>query len=370
MKTLAVESIMHKGVRWVKLSFEYDAVIIKRIKSIQGSKWSTTLKCWHVPYTDESIEEIGIVRQELGLNISGYDHLKDERKSRFFDRGLSGEKQKAIFMYRQFLRTQRYSAKTIVIYTESLRTFLSYFGNKQIEEITHEDVIEFNEGYILKNKFSLSYQNQIFSSIKVFFTSVIKRELITNEICRPRRGMRLPEVFSVSEIENLIRSMRNLKHKVAIALIYACGLRRNELINLRISAIDSKRKILIIRAAKGNKDRLVPLPWSMIELLREYYKVYRPRIWLFEGLVPGIKYSETSLREAFVRGMREAGINKKLTLHSLRHSYATHLLESGTDLRFIQVLLGHKSSKTTEIYTHVSAKSIERIKSPFEDLKL
>ena len=153
-------------------------------------------------------------------------------------------------------------------------------------------------------------------------------------------------------------------------MIYACGLRRNELINLKITSIDSNRKLLIIKGAKGNKDRNVPLPESMIVLLREYYKIYRPKDWLFEGQLAGMPYSETSLREAFVRAMEESGNRKRLTLHSLRHSYATHLLENGIDLRFIQVLLGHKSSKTTEIYTHVSAKAIERIKSPFENLKL
>jgi integrase/recombinase XerD len=126
----------------------------------------------------------------------------------------------------------------------------------------------------------------------------------------------------------------------------------------------------MVKGAKGNRDRIVPLPMSLIELLREYYRQYRPLIWLFEGSESGRQYSETSLREAFMRGMEQAGICKKLTLHSLRHSYATHLLESGTDLRYIQVLLGHRSSRTTEIYTHVSSRAIERIRSPFENLRL
>jgi integrase/recombinase XerD len=128
--------------------------------------------------------------------------------------------------------------------------------------------------------------------------------------------------------------------------------------------------MLKVRAGKGNRDRLVPLPESMILLLRTYYKVYRPGVWLFEGIVSGTPYSETSLREAFKLAMKNAGIKKKLTLHSLRHSYATHLLENGVDLRYIQVLLGHKSSKTTEIYTHVTARSLESIQSPFEKLKI
>jgi integrase/recombinase XerD len=370
MRTVFVESTLHMGVRRIKLSFEYDSELVKRVKALYDCRWSASMGCWHLPYNDASIEEIGRMKVELGLSVPNYEHLQEERKVRYFDKWLFGEKGQAVRMFQQFMRTQRYSQKTIKTYIEAIRTFISYFSNKRIEEITHEDFIKFNSDYILKNRFSLSYQNQIISAIKVFYSSVIKKELLTSEIGRPRRGMSLPDVFSVSEVERLLRSIRNTKHKSAIALIYACGLRRGELINLRISAVDSRRNILIIRGAKGNKDRIVPLPVSMITLLREYYKVYRPVSWLFEGLVEGVQYSESSLREAFMRGMKEAGINKKLTLHSLRHSYATHLLENGTDLRFIQVLLGHKSSKTTEIYTHVSVKAIERIKSPFENLKL
>jgi integrase/recombinase XerD len=370
MRTVYVESTLHMGVRRIKLTFEYDSEIIKRVKAIYDSRWSIDMGCWHLPYTDASIEEIGKMTMEFGLNMVNFEHLKEERAIRYFDRGLFGEKGNAVRTFQQFLRTQRYSQRTIKTYVEAIRTFLSYIRDKRIEEITHEDVIKFNSEYILKNRFSLSYQNQVISSIKIFFGTIVKKDLIISEIGRPRRGMSLPDVFSVSEVERLLKSIINIKHKSAIALIYACGLRRGELINLKISAVDSRRNLLIIKGGKGNKDRVVPLPVSMIALLREYYKIYRPKSWLFEGLTEGVQYSETSLREAFIHAMEAAGINKKLTLHSLRHSYATHLLENGTDLRFIQVLLGHKSSKTTEIYTHLSVKAIERIKSPFENLKI
>lgn len=180
----------------------------------------------------------------------------------------------------------------------------------------------------------------------------------------------MPEVFAPEEVEVFLRTIRNIKHKAVMALIYACGLRRGEVLNLRISAVDSKRRMLCIKEAKGNKDRLVPLPEGIIILLREYYKECRPLIWLFEGNVRGKQYSESSLRETFVKVKKKAGLRKKLTLHRLRHSYATHLLENGVDLRFIQELMGHRSSKTTEIYTHVTTKSIEKIKSPFENLKI
>jgi integrase/recombinase XerD len=153
-----------------------------------------------------------------------------------------------------------------------------------------------------------------------------------------------------------------------LSLIYACGLRRSELLNLKISDVDSKRRVLLIRNSKGYKDRQVPISDKTIGMLREYYKSYKPRIWLFEGQTVGKKYSERSLEQVLKHALEKANISKPVTLHWLRHSYATHLLEAGTDLRYIQELLGHKNSKTTEIYTHVSQKSLQKIKSPFDDL--
>ena len=155
-----------------------------------------------------------------------------------------------------------------------------------------------------------------------------------------------------------------------LSVIFSCGLRRGELINMKITDIDSKRNIINIRHGKGDKDRIVPLSEKILTLLREYYKKYRPQEWLFEGSIPGTQYSESSIDKVFKSAKRKARIKILCTLHSLRHCYATHLLEAGTDLRYIQELLGHKHSKTTEIYTHVTTKSIQKIKSPFDDLEL
>jgi integrase/recombinase XerD len=153
-----------------------------------------------------------------------------------------------------------------------------------------------------------------------------------------------------------------------LSLIYACGLRRSELLNLTLKDIHSDRKLLVIRQSKGKKDRIVPISDNIIEMLRFYYKIFKPKLWLFEGQQVGSQYSEKSLENVLKQSLAKASITKPVTLHWLRHSYATHLLESGTDLRYIQELLGHSSSRTTEIYTHVSTKSIQQIKSPFDDL--
>lgn len=370
MKIITMESVLHSGVRRIRVNFDYNFELIRKIKSIRDARWSSGLRYWHLPYTSESLEQIKSIGSEVGFKIQGIDHLEEEKLSRYFSRELSAGKETAVEFFRKLLKTQRYSERTVITYTEAIKTFLGYLKEKELEEINNSDVIKFNEGYVLKNRFSWSYQNQVISAVKLFFNQVVGKDLVVSEIRRPRRPKSLPDIFSVEEVERLLRSIRNIKHKSALGLIYACGLRRSELIGLQINCIDSKRGILLIKGAKGNKDRIVPLPVSMIELLREYYKLYRPKVWLFEGWIAGEPYSETSLRQAFVNAMKEADIRKKLSLHSLRHSYATHLLENGIDLRFIQELLGHKSSKTTEIYTHVRVKSIETIKSPFEKLKL
>ena len=370
MKTVHVESTLHRGIRRIKLMYLYDSEINERIRSIEGCRWSKTMECWHLPYSDFSIGEIGKMKMEMNLRIPELNRLKEEREVRYFDRQLTAEKHEFVKVFQHFMEVRRYSDRTISTYLEAIRTFLGYYKEKTLDEITPEDVNDFNFRYILKNGFSVSYQNQIISSIKLFFRIILKKEVFTEKIERPFRKLNLPDIFSVQEVELLLQSARNIKHRAMLSLLYACGLRRSELINLRIHAIDSKRKLLCIKGGKGNKDRVVPIPESMIVLLREYYKVYRPVVWLFEGIESGKPYSEASLRQAFETAKAKAHITKRLTLHSLRHSYATHLLENGVDLRFIQELLGHKSSKTTEIYTHVTQKSIERIKSPFENLKL
>jgi integrase/recombinase XerD len=187
-------------------------------------------------------------------------------------------------------------------------------------------------------------------------------------IQRPRREKRLPNVLSKNEVKSILEAPTNLKHRAMLSLIYACGLRRSELLNLTLKDILSDRNLLFIRQSKGKKDRVVPISIKLIEMLRDYYKAFKPKTWLFEGQFPNTKYSEMSLAKVLKQSMLKAKVNKNVSLHWLRHSYATHLLESGTDLRYIQELLGHSSSRTTEIYTHVSTRNLQQIRSPFDDL--
>ena len=174
--------------------------------------------------------------------------------------------------------------------------------------------------------------------------------------------------MSVSEVERLLSAIDNLKHRCILALIYASGLRVSELINLKITDIHSERGLIHIRDGKGHKDRYSLLPKSLIPQLRQYYKEWKPGQFLFEGPTLDSKYSSSSIRKIMQRALKKAKVNSNATPHTLRHSFATHLLESGTNLRYIQELLGHQSSKTTEIYTHISQKNIENICIPLDKL--
>jgi integrase/recombinase XerD len=165
-----------------------------------------------------------------------------------------------------------------------------------------------------------------------------------------------------------LQAVVNVKHKTMLTLTYACGLRCGEVLNIKLTDIDSNRMVLYVKDGKGGKDRIVPISLKLVEELRDYFLKFKPREYLFEGIIKGEKYDERSLQAVLKQTLKKAGIKKPVTLHWLRHSYATHLLDAGTDLRFIQELLGHKSSRTTEIYTHVSTRELKNIVSPFDTL--
>ena len=273
-----------------------------------------------------------------------------------------------IATFKQWMEQKRYSDSTVKTYIMAITTFLRFIKPKTSSEATNNDMRQFVNSYMIPRNLSFSYQNQAVNAVKLFFKTIRGSLLITEHLDRPRHEHKLPNVLSKEEVGLILKVSTNMKHRMMLTVIYACGLRRGELLNLRPVHIDSKRHLLLIINGKGRKDRVVPISDNLIELLREYYRYYRPRVWLFEGQYPGEQYSEKSIQSVLKIALRKARISKPVTLHWLRHSYATHLLESGTDLRYIQELLGHRSSKTTEIYTHVTEKSIQKIRSPFDDL--
>jgi integrase/recombinase XerD len=273
-----------------------------------------------------------------------------------------------ILAFKNYLNYRRYSQNTVKTYSDALEVFFRFFNDRPPEIINIDDLIQFNTEYILKKNLSASYQNQVINAIKLFYRNRFNRTMEVDFIQRPRREKRLPNVLSKNEVKSILEAPTNLKYRAMLSLIYACGLRRSELLNLTLKDILSDRGLLFIRQSKGKKDRVVPISIKLIEMLRDYYIAYKPKTWLFEGQEVGKKYSERSIQLVLNQAVEKAKIVKPVSLHWLRHSYATHLLENGTDLRYIQELLGHSSSRTTEIYTHVSTRNLQQIRSPFDDL--
>jgi integrase/recombinase XerD len=277
--------------------------------------------------------------------------------------------QQELTQFVEYMYQKRYSENTIKTYRQALETFFNFHNNSRPEDLDNSDLIRFNYDYIIAKGFSASYQNQVINAIKLYYRHFYSRSFDLTNIQRPKEGLHLPTVLSLEEVERLINCVSNLKHRTMLSLIYSCGLRMGELIEMPIASIDSKRMVVHIKMAKGKKDRMVPLPQTTLDLLRAYYLEYKPKGYLFNGENGG-KYSRSSLQAVFRRAVKRAGIKKDCTLHTLRHSYATHLLESGVNLRYIQELLGHKSPKTTMIYTHVSSDASRKIQSPIEQLNI
>jgi integrase/recombinase XerD len=368
MNTIILDFIAHKKVNVVLLKFPYNSQLIAITKQLEGATWSYTLKAWYVPYSTQILNEI----KNCFENICEIDtsllkeNLKKHNNS-LQNKQLNEKALEKTEKFKDWLRSRRYSESTVTTYSEALKTFLKYYHDKPVNEISNDDVIIFNNKYILGNKFSASFQNQIVNAIKLFFLKVENTKMDIASVHRPKNPKQLPKVLSEKEIAQIINALDNVKHKCMMSLIYSAGLRRSELLNMRIKDIDSKRMVVYINQAKGKKDRIAPLSETILQLLRVYFKEYKPKDYLFEGQSGDI-YNERSLALVLKRACNLAGIKKDVNLHMLRHSYATHLLENGTDLRYIQELLGHSSSRTTEIYTHVSNRAISKITSPLDKL--
>lgn len=374
MKTIKVRPGKIGRKKCLQLIFKYDQEIIRLIKSFPGSYWQPEFKCWSINLEEGTLNRLvevfsGFVRLDLEEIIDPAGRLKGkETNSGHVLKPLDEDDNQRVKKLREWMVHQRYSSSTVRTYCEIITTYLKFINPQKANEDINDLIIRFTNGYIIAKKLSFSYQNQAINALKLFYLKVHKQSFKIDFIERPRREYKLPNVLSKEEVKLLLGACKNKKHKVMLCLIYACGLRSGELLKLTLNDIDSKRKLLLIRNAKGNKDRIAPLPDTITELLRDYYKEERPERWLFEGEAKGSQYTRSSIQKVMKKAVRLAGIKKPVTLHWLRHSYATHLLEGGVNLRYIQEILGHKSSKTTEIYTHVSTKSIQNIQSPFDTL--
>ncbi len=279
------------------------------------------------------------------------------------------KKQEIIIRFIKQARIENYSEATVKNYSSALKLFLQWVSELKVTKISDDDIQNYLYYCKQQKKYSFSSMKQVLATIRFLYGKVFHQPIPKVLNIKLRKPVYLPTVLSAKDISKLIRVTNNLKHKTILLLIYSGGLRLGELLNLKIGDIDSDAMKIHVRQAKGKKDRYIMLSEKTLSLLRGYYKIYKPHDFLIEGQNGG-KYSPTSVQNVFKSAVKKAAIKKKVTVHSLRHSFATHLLDEGTDIRYIQELLGHKRLETTQIYTHVSSHSINKIKSPADNLNI
>ena len=336
--------IVEKKAKYVSVKVIYDPYIIKRLKKIGNYYWCRSEKEWRYPHYKYN-DLLKLKNELFDPDIRVNDRVKKLEK--------------------HMLR-KGYSKRSISAYVGHFQRYLDYSYN-------HLDVTAVNEYINMMlgiEEYSHSYVNQFVSAIKVYarLTNEIKVDELVS-IDRPKSIKKLPKTMSIQQLEAVFNVTDNLKHQTALMIAYSAGLRVSEVANLKLEDVDSDRMLIRIKQAKGSKDRLVPLSAKMLTQLRKYYKLYEPKYWLFENMV-GDHLSTRTFQKVFEKSKIKAKIKDYVTFHSLRHSYATHLLEAGVNLRYIQEILGHQSSKTTEVYTHVCVRHYSKIINPLETINV
>lgn len=274
-------------------------------------------------------------------------------------------KSELIDKYSKLLHLKNYSSKTEKAYLHHLNLFLDYISSSKITSVDSKVLLDYFIYLKKVRQFSYSAMKQSLASVRFLFVDVLKKEIDFDFFIKLKKPNNLPNVLTTEEVKRIINSIENIKHRAIISTIYSCGLRISEAVNLLIKDVDSSAMTVKVVNAKGKNDRYVMLSPKLLELLRRYFVEYKPRKYLFEGQF-GDRYSTRSIQQIFNKAVKLAGIKKSVTVHSLRHSFASHLLDNGTDIRFIQKLLGHKHLSTTQIYTHINPVSVKKIKSPFD----
>jgi site-specific recombinase XerD len=329
--------------------FEHDERVIRKLKAISGSRWSKTAENWVMPAKR-------ILLEKFVLNLEKSDDTEFLIPDWMND-------------YMRQMKLRGYSSSTLTCYRNMILLFFKFFKGRDIRSLKKEDIEIWLEYLLTHRNYSSSALNQAVNAVKFLYEKVWDNIKAVYRLPRARKEIRLPKVLHQTEIERIFSAVNNPKHKVILYTTYAAGLRVSEVVNLRLKDIRSDRKEIFIEQAKGKKDRVVMLPDKLLKLLREYYLEYKPKTWLFEGQY-GEKYSTRSVQVIFSRAKHAAGVTLKGGPHLLRHSFATHLLESGIDISIIKELLGHNSLKTTLTYTHVSNRTIKNIVSPLDKLNL
>ena len=362
--TIILEQKTHRKNNQLLIKFDYDETLISLVRSVNGTSWSKSLKAWYLIYTAENLAII----LKLFEGITKID-LSGISKKVGFKRDLTPEQKKTLNNFYLFLKGKRYSQSTIQTYTFFVADFINFHTKTPLKELTNRDVELFIETVFIERNYSVSSQRQFISALKIFTVFCPQTKINNLSLERPKKSRLLPNVLSQEEVLRIIQLTKNLKHRAIIVLLYSSGLRIGEVTGLLLKNIDILRKQIKVEGGKGRKDRFVVLATSYLPLLHNYLTTFKPALYFIEGPT-GKKYSESSIRKFLFKSVQKAGISKKVTPHTLRHSYATHLLENGVGLRHIQELLGHAKPETTMIYTHVAKKDLLDIQSPLDTILL
>ncbi|HEX5168229.1 MAG TPA: site-specific integrase [Cyclobacteriaceae bacterium] len=359
MKKVTLDRLRHDDQDLISIRFEKDWDVIRLIKSIPGIRFSYTHKCWYLPDSEEGLQ---ILRETLDAKV-----LLDDSALKARTNHLNEYQALSLRLFTEKLILKGYSSNTQRTYLDQFKSYLNYYSEADPSILGEEHIRSYMLQLIEIRKLSRSTQNQAINAIKFYYEHVLNQAPKVYHLERPFKEKTLPIVLNESEVKALFNAIGNLKHKVMMMLLYSAGLRRGELLNLKEGDLDFRRGIIFIRGGKGRKDRQTVLSKNLHSLLKNYLNSAKPTKWLFEGPDHG-PYSATSLQAILKRAALKAGIKKPIKLHSLRHTFATHLLESGTSTRYIQVLLGHESSRTTEIYTHVANFGVDKVVSPLDQI--
>lgn len=348
--------------------FPYNEKYIYELKSIRGHKWHPEKKQWSFPFTMDIAEQIIKIFEGEKLTIGPEIRARLDKTQNGDVPQLGQHDANDLTELRRLMRLKNYSHKTIKSYLSCLRTFTKFFERSDPRNLTGEEIRTFLLHLMDVEEFSAASINQMINAIRFYYVEYLKKPLIVGDIPRPRNVKKLPSVLDKTEVKRIFDAVSNLKHKALLMVTYSGGLRVGEVVRLQLEDIDSTRMTIHVHKAKGRKDRYTILGKKTLTVLRAYYKSYHPSRWLFEGQQSGHHITERSAQQVFKDAAARANIHKNVSIHSLRHSFTTHLLESGVDIRYIQELLGHRSMKTTEIYTHVSRRKLSEIQNPIDDL--
>jgi integrase/recombinase XerD len=381
MPAITYTIVSHKNENRILVQFEQNAQWNKRIKKVPGVKWSKTLNGWTIPDTPENRKICGLenvnkepVKKDTLIKLPTQTRRvagSNTPTGKTYESHISDINKGQLQKFLQQLTLKAYSPSTIRTYKNEFEQLLQAIGKYPVQNLQPDDL----KRYLLKcmdNGLKENTMHSRLNALKFYYEQVLQREKFFWEIPRPKKQTQLPNFFNQDEIAAIINSVQNKKHKVMLMLAYSGGLRVSEVVSLKTYQIDSSRMTIFINQAKGKKDRIVTLSPVLLVMLREYARTYKPAKngYLFEGSASGTSYSTRSLQEVIQAAKKKAGVMKPGSIHSLRHSFATHLIEKGTDVTMIQKLLGHNDLKTTLRYLHTSNKDLMKIISPLDDLKL